>query len=206
EVAAALSGYLEGVQRRLVQAQRQRAVALAREAEQAKRRRVQLALAAALLALLVGGAAFAWWRNDQAQAGRERDARNAEAVAGLLDQAEAALKADEAAKAALALEAAKKRADEGGADEHAERLERRGADLALLRELDEIDLLIWTPGTSQTHGPAAVARRTREALRRFGADPDAASAEDVAARVSASAVGERIVAALDRLLRQGKAA
>ena len=102
EVADGLSAYLNGVQERLQTAQRERAVALAREAEQAKRRKVQLALAAVLVALLLGGGAFAWWRNEQAQAGRERDARNAEAVAALLGQAEDALKARDAAKAAVA--------------------------------------------------------------------------------------------------------
>src|SRR5262249_37857216 len=88
EGAAGLAAYLNGVQERLQAAQRERAVALAREAEQRKRRRVQAALAAAVVALLVGGGAFAWWRDAQTQAGRERDARNAEAVAALLGQAE----------------------------------------------------------------------------------------------------------------------
>src|SRR5262249_32311424 len=62
EVADGLSAYLEGVQDRLQAAQRQRAVALARQAEQAKRRKVQLALAAAVPLLLLGGRALAWWR------------------------------------------------------------------------------------------------------------------------------------------------
>src|SRR5262249_20096298 len=52
-VADGLSAYLNGVQERLQAAQRERAVALAREAEQAKRQKVQLALAAAVLLLLV---------------------------------------------------------------------------------------------------------------------------------------------------------
>jgi hypothetical protein len=67
---------------------------------------VQLALAAALVTLLVGGGAFAFWRNAQAHAGRERDARNAEAVAALLNQCEEALCGGDAAKAQVALEAA----------------------------------------------------------------------------------------------------
>ena len=49
-----------------------------------------------------------------------------------------------------------------------------------------------------------MATRTRDVLRRFGADPDAVSVDDAAARVSASVVRERIVSALDRLLRQEK--
>src|SRR5262249_37763153 len=45
-----------------------------------------------------------------------------------------------------------------------------------------------------------------EALRRFGADPDVTSVDEAAARVSASVVRERIVTALDRLLRQERTA
>jgi tetratricopeptide (TPR) repeat protein len=205
-VADGLSAYLNGVQERLQTAQRERAVALAREAEQRKRRKVQLALAAAVVALLLGGGAFAWWRNAQAQAGRERDARNAEAVAALLGQAEEALKAGDAAKAQVALDAAKQRSAEGGADEEKERLVRLDADLALLRDLDAIDQFRWTWSENQFPDHAVVAKRTREALRRFGADPNAVSADDAAARVSASVVRERIVSALDRLLRQQKTA
>src|SRR5438270_4819075 len=122
EVADGLSSYLNGVQERLQAAERERAVAVVRASEEGKRRKVQLALAAAVVALLLGGGAFAWWRNDQAQAGRERDARNAEAVAALLGQCEEALKAGDAAKAQVALEAARRRSGEGGAQEHADRL------------------------------------------------------------------------------------
>src|SRR5262245_29150703 len=164
EVAEGLSAYLDGVQERLQAAQRQRAVALARQAEQAKRRKVQLALAAAVLLLLVGGGAVAFWRHDQAQAGRQRDARNAEAVAELLGQCEEALRASDAAKAAVALQAARERSAEGGAGEHAERLGRLGADLDLLLALDEVDRFRWTWSESQFPEPTVVAARTRQAL------------------------------------------
>src|SRR5262249_42883838 len=153
--------------------------------------------AAAVALLLLGGGAFALWRHDQAQAGRQRDARNAEAVAALLGQAEEALRASDAAKAAVALDAAQKRSAEGGAQEEAGRLGRLGADVALLRELDAIDRFRWTWTENQFPDRAAVARRTREALREFGADPDAASVDEAAARVSASVVRQRVVAALD---------
>jgi tetratricopeptide (TPR) repeat protein len=198
-VADGLSAYLNGVQERLQTAQRERAVAMAREAEQRKRRKVQLALAAAVVALLLGGGAFAFWRNAQAQAGRERDARNAEAVAALLDQAQEALEAGDAAKAAVALEAAEKRAAEGGAEEQAQRLGRLESDLALLRELDAIDQSRWTVVDGKLPDQSAMATRTREALRRFGVDAEA-SADEAAARLSASVLRQRIVSALDRLL------
>src|SRR5262249_28543037 len=139
-------------------------------------------------------------------ADKARLRRNAEAGGALPAPAEGAPGADEAAKAALALEAAKKQADEGGAAEHAERLERLAADLALLRELDAIDQFRWAPAESKLPDPAAVAARTRGALKRFGADPDAAPADEAAARVSASAGRERGVPALDRLLGHAKRA
>ena len=147
-VADGLSAYLDGVQERLQTAERERAVAMVREAEERKRRKVQLALAASVALLLLGGGAVAWWQNVQAGARRETDlrrqlvdeqraaadnarhARNAEAVAALLGQAEEALKAGDAAKAAVVLEAAKKRSAEGGAENEAKRLGRLDADLA----------------------------------------------------------------------------
>src|SRR5262249_61352477 len=121
-VADCLSAHLDGVQERLRAAERERAAALAREAEQRKRRRVQLALAAALLLLLLGGGAFGWWRNEQAHLAKQRQARDAEAVAALLGQGEEALRAGDAAKAKVALDAARERSAEGGAGEAAARL------------------------------------------------------------------------------------
>jgi eukaryotic-like serine/threonine-protein kinase len=223
-VVDALTAHLDGVQERLQTAERERAVASAREVEERERRKVQLALAASVALLLFGGGGVAWWQNEQASARRETDlrrklvdeqraaadnarlARNAEAVSGLLAQADEALLADDAAKAAVALDAARKRAAEGGAENEADRLKRLDADLALLRDLDAVDKFRWTPVENKLPDAAAVATRTRDVLRRFGADPEATSADDAAARVSASALRARIVSALDRLLRQDKAA
>jgi tetratricopeptide (TPR) repeat protein len=198
-VADGLSEYLDGVQERLQAAQRERAVAVAREAEQRKRQKVQLALAAAVVTLLLGVGAFAWLRIEQVHLARAREDRNADAVDALLRQAEEALRASDAAKAKVTLEAARKRSDEGGAQEQAQRLDRLEADLALLRELDAIDQFYWTSGGNPLAGPAVVATRGRKALRRFGADPDAAPLDEAAARVSASAVRERIVTALHQI-------
>ncbi len=223
-VVDALTAHLDGVQERLQSAERERAVASAREVEERKRRKVQLALAASLALLLFGGGGVAWWQAEQAGARRETDlrrklaneqraaadnarlARNAKAVSGLLAQAEEALRADDAARAAVSLDAARKRSAEGGAVAEAKRLGRLGADLALLGDLDAVDRFRWTPVESKIPDAGAVATRTRDVLRRSGADPDAASAGDLAAWVSASAVRGRIVPALDRLLRPGKAA
>src|SRR5262249_48901398 len=105
---------------------------------------LELALAGALALLLVGGVAVAWWQSEQAGARRETElrrrlederrwaadrarlGRNAEAVDALLGQAEQALKAPDAAQAAVAPDAARKPAGRGGAPAQAARLGRVG--------------------------------------------------------------------------------
>ncbi len=182
-----------------------------------RRNPLQLALAGSIALLLLGGGAVTWWQNTQAAARRETDlrrqladeqraaadnarlGRNAEAVAALLNQCEEALRASDAAKAEVALEAAKRRSAEGGAEPEAPRLRRLDADLTLLRDLDAIDQFRWTWSENTFPDAAVVAVRTRDALKRFGADPDVMSVDDAAARVRASEVRERIVPALDRL-------
>jgi serine/threonine protein kinase/tetratricopeptide (TPR) repeat protein len=185
-----------------------------------RRHPLELALAGMAAVLLAGGVAVGWWQHEQSSARRQTDlrrqledekrlaadgarlGRNAEAVAALLGQCEEALKAGELARAAVALEAARKRSDEGGAENDAGRIGRLDADLALVRELDRIDQFSWVMAHGRFPDPAAVATRTREALARFGADPEAELADDAAARVSASVVLERIVSVLDRELSE----
>src|SRR5205085_2977072 len=114
-----------------------------------------LALAAALGLLLAGGGAFGWYTDRQATQRRaegevrERDERarlgeNAKAVAALLDQCEAALRANRADRAAVALGAAERRAADGGAEELAGRLAHCRADLGLLCGLNDADKFRWT--------------------------------------------------------------
>src|SRR5262249_9936038 len=178
-VADALTAYLDGVQERLQAAQRERAVALAREAEQRKRRKVQLALAATVLVAALGGAVGTSAYLMQAQKARSdqelRDAaeqarhgRNADAVAGLLDQAKEALQTGDATRAGVLLEAADQRAEEGGADDLAGRRARLRADLTVLNVLDEVDTFRWTAVEYTFPDSAAVAARFRAALRGFG--------------------------------------
>ena len=93
-----------------------------RATEHRKRARVQLALAAAVAILLVGGGAVAWWADRQTAGARERLTRNAAAVEALLAQCEDALRNKDATKAEIALEEAQRRAAEGGAADLQERL------------------------------------------------------------------------------------
>jgi tetratricopeptide (TPR) repeat protein len=181
------------------------------QSEQAVERRLANERAAAAVARLEGARQAERAQRELEDARRSADdaarrGRNAEAVAALLGQAEDALRAGDAAKARVALEAAKKRSADSGAEGQAERLERREADLALVQDLDVVDQFRWTVVENRFPDATEVAARTREALRRFGADAEAVSVGEAAARVSGSAAGERIVAALDRLLGQEKTA
>ena len=196
--------YLESVESKLRDTELQRASEAARLVEVRKRLRVTLALALAVLVLFLGGGTLAWWRNQQSQLVRQRDARNAEAVAALLDQCENALRAGDAAKAEVTLEAAKKRSVEGGAGEYSKRLAQYTADLSLLRGLDAVDRYCWTLVDGRMPIASVTAKRTHETLARFGADPNTASVNEVAVRVTNSVVREQLVCALDRLLREEK--
>jgi hypothetical protein len=79
-VAATVAGYLAGVEERARQAEVDRAAAEARTAEQRKRRRVQLVLAATVLLALVGGIVATTWqalRATQAEADALSEANRA---------------------------------------------------------------------------------------------------------------------------------
>ena len=220
ELAAAVGAYLAGVEQRAHDAELDRAaaearaeeeantrrVALEKVAEERKRRKVQAALGLTFTALVALGGAFAWWQDKQAAVQRERLARNAEATTALLGRCEEALRADDAAKAAVALEAAEKRATEGGADELTDRLARCRADLAVARELDAVDQFRWTPVEGKFPDGPAMAERYRAVFGRFGADPGVVPPEEAARRVTGSVVRDRLVAALDRWLGAGRPA
>lgn len=78
--------------------------------------------------------------------------------------------------------------------------------LFLLRDLDAVDQSRWVPVQNKDPDIEAVAVRYREALGRFGADPETVGVETAAARVKGSFVCERLVTALNRLLRAQKSA
>jgi len=117
----------------------------------------------------------------------------------LLDQCKAALRIDRADRATIALEAAERRAAEGGAEELADRLTLYRADLKLLRELNDIDRFRWTWARKFPH-KSAVAARWRAALADYGVTPDESRAREMAAKVNGSLVRERILTALDGCL------
>ena len=199
-----MAGLRAAAEERARRAELDRVRAEAEAREQRKRRRVQLALAAAVGLLL----AFAWYSDRQATQRRteadrrDRDeqarlARNAEALAELVGRCEAALRAGDADRAAAALEQVDRRLPDGGGDAVRDRAERCRADLALLRELDAIDTLRWTPVGNSPGVERVRSARLPAALARHGIAPGGMSAAEAAARVNGSPVRDRLLTALD---------
>src|SRR5262249_3877001 len=134
EVEVALSAYLAGGENRAHLAEVERAAADARATEEAntrreaeaktveerKRRRVQLALAASVGLLLIGGGAVGWWQDRQGTERRAETAsrakNNAAAIADLLGRCEQALRDDDTNRAAVALAEVERRLADGGGE------------------------------------------------------------------------------------------
>jgi hypothetical protein len=147
-------------------AEAERLVAEAVAVERNKRRRVQLALAAAVGLLLVAGGSFAWWQEkarEQRQLEQEareaerarveeahhtetvaRQRQNAAAAQALLDLSKRAMAEHRLGSATEALQEAERRVAEGGAEQLQERLDRVRGELALMQKLDDIDYRNWS--------------------------------------------------------------
>jgi tetratricopeptide (TPR) repeat protein/tRNA A-37 threonylcarbamoyl transferase component Bud32 len=145
--------------------------------------------AAALVALLLGGAGLVWLQRDQARrrAGAEaalEKARELQASARWTD-------------ASAALEHAEERLAGAGPPDLRRQLDSTRRDLALAARLDDLRLL-RAIGPQGTFGDRATSERDYEgAFVEAGPGGPAEAAETVAARVRESAVKEVLVAALD---------
>jgi tetratricopeptide (TPR) repeat protein len=215
EVADGLTAYLDGVQQRLRTAERERAVAVAREAEQRKRRRVQLVLAAAVVLLLAGGGAFAWWQERQASERRatearltgERDAEERNKREQARQSIDADLKlATELRKqykfeeAGAALAQAREMAT-GGAPDRLADVEQAIRELALVVRLDDTRFRKWVwikgEGRAGQFNTRIAAPAYRREFARHGLDLLSLSPAAAARQIAASAVKAELVAALD---------
>ncbi|MDY3556531.1 tetratricopeptide repeat protein [Gemmata sp. JC717] len=217
-VADAVARYRAGVETRLRAAEAERAAAEVKATEQRKRRRVQLALLAAVAFMLLGAAGTGWWLDHKAAERRieaeraerdraaadqrqsEKDARaaadNRRALAADLDRCEAALRNDDAATAALALADVTRREGQPGGEEFGERIARCRADHALLTRLDEVENFAWTPVNGLLPLAADLQTRWAAALAQAGIVPGAPPAE-TARRVNGSLIRDRVLLTLD---------
>ena len=190
-----------------VRAEGERAKAELQAAEQRKRRKVQLALLAAVMLLVTGGGAVAWWQDRLATAQRIEEARlaseqtarethNRDTFLPALERCENALREGDAYIAAIALSEAEPRLREGGTEGFGPRVERCRKDLAMLQELDRIDIDQWTVGGGSSERSAVVAG-WNQAFARFGIIPSATPATEAARQVNNSLIRERLLEVLD---------
>ncbi|MFO0825383.1 MAG: tetratricopeptide repeat protein [Gemmataceae bacterium] len=188
--------------------ERARQAAESRMIEQRKRRRVQVVLAGAIVALagLIG--VGAWWqdrqeakrrfeREVQEQAERERLGKNAVAVEALLLQCDNALRNDDAVRAAVALEQAEKRTSDGGTEHLKDWLIRSRGSLQTLRELDHINDLRWGVVEGKEVDPPSLTSAWQEAFRRLGIIPGRTPIADAVATLKDSPIRERLLGALE---------
>ena len=207
-VADAVAAYRAGVERRLRDAESERAAAEARAAEQRKKRRVQAALAAAIVALVRLGGLGAWWEDRRAAdrrfdeerrhlAERDRLARNAAALDDVLAQCEDRLRQGDADRAEEALGRAEERFAEGGADAAAGHLARLRAELALLRELDRVHDLEWAVIAGERQNPEQLTAAWAELFRRLGFAAGSPPSDETVNRVRTAMVREPLLGALE---------
>lgn len=215
EVAEAVADYRAGVEERLRKAAKERVARQTEVREQYKRRRIQFALVGVIFLLALVGGAFAWWAERQAgrqaaaaqeqqlkeeraaSEARERQQRNTVGVVLLLDQCEGHLKADEVDKAASVLAEIDRRVREGADNSFKPRLDRCRAALALLRELDRLDDVMWTVERDDARGERSAGDQWRDGLTKFQLNPATTPAERVHRTIRESLVRERILGTLD---------
>jgi eukaryotic-like serine/threonine-protein kinase len=199
-VAEEVAGLRAATEERARAAERQRAAAEVKVAEQRKQRRWQAAVAGAgvlILALLGGGA---WWMDHQA-AVRDKDRavaaeRDRQEAAALLAQAEEILAAGNLAAADLALAQAENRIGADSPTDLATLLTTVKRDRDVVRALREIDDLSWAAGYLNVLAPAETVERYRAAFARFGLDLSGAELEVTSAAVQASQVSAALIEGL----------
>jgi tetratricopeptide (TPR) repeat protein len=195
-VAEAMEAYQRGLQERLRQAEVKRAQAEVKTAEERKRRKLTVGLAAAVVAVLLAAALGVWWlegerreRHRQAEQAQEGIEKGLAQVESLRDQARW-----NDARAALELTRNRLRADSTA--ELRQRVEEAGDLLGLVADLDRVrqDRIVIVNGKMNIRNtPAAY----RKAFLDHGFDFLQHDEDDLVRRLRASPVKEALVTALD---------
>ena len=211
-IAEAVRKYDDNLQEKLQRERAEHAAAEARTVEQQKRarverskRRISIGLAAAMMLLLVGGGGAAWWyqRNELANqiAAEIRTRQAREDIVAAMSRA-VELRNNDRYKAAetLLAQARRRLADIPEAGKLAIRLEQADADLAVVRRLDEIRVEKAATANIVTLNEFAYGRdgAFADVFREYGIDIfSQASPDELGELITASAVTESLIAALD---------
>jgi serine/threonine-protein kinase len=193
-VAQAVAAQQAGVQERLRQAELGRAQAQVKAAEERKRRRLTVGLAAALLSLLAGAAAagtwYVWEQQSQTRKNVERS----------LKVAERFLRQNRLAEADGALKQAVSELEEPSPEDWPEdirlRLRQDYQDLDLAGRIDRIRLQRAT-ARDVSSPPLPAAPQYAAALWIYGLDLAGDGVEKVSAQIEGRTIKEQVVAALD---------
>jgi serine/threonine protein kinase len=215
QVATLVADHRAGVEERLRRSETEQAAAEAREAEGRRKRRWQRVAAGVVALLVAGGAAFAWWqdktdRDRKAEVARvegekaANDAvlagRNAEALEVLLREVERALGEGDADRAAVSLAQARKRVEDLGGGEFADRVGRCHRDLDMLRAVDAVDALYYERAQALS-GRVADPELFDQALavfRRYGLIPGVTTPDAAAQIIHRSLIRETLECAIAR--------
>lgn len=196
EIQDILTRYRVHQDERLKSAERERAVAETRLAEQRKRRRVLRLLGVVILLTLIAGTFGLLRFREDALIRKSQIARMNDSFEILLKQARTALMLGETDEASLLLSDAANQTDDSIRPEHLDELKSLESDLALSHELNAIYEYRWTPIDNQLPSLDQTANRIHEGLGKYGLLSDATS---TVARIKASAVREQLIGMLDRL-------
>jgi tetratricopeptide (TPR) repeat protein len=199
-VAEAVTAYQRSVGDRLRQAEMERAQAQVKAAEERKRRKLAVGLAAAILALVVGAAGGGLWlqrqhAERQAEQARQQVERR-QAVAAALEKAAGLQKEARWAEARAVLEQTQQRLGEADEADLRSRVRQALADLNLVGELDTIRV----EASAVVDGKrdyAGADRKYAAAFRAAGLGEAGDDPREVAARVARSSIRAVLVAALD---------
>jgi serine/threonine-protein kinase len=199
-VAESVTGYLHGVQERLRRAEVGRAAALVQAAEERKRRRVQLALAASVLLTLGLAGGGALWAQRQRAAAAVREAAVEADIAAALRAAETCQGQERYDDAHAALSRAEGLLAGGGAA-LSDRVAAARIDLDMLSRLDTIRLQEAAVDVEGHFDAKGAARLYAEAFRDYGIPVGNLEAGQAARWLAGRAIREQLVAALDEWAR-----
>jgi tetratricopeptide (TPR) repeat protein len=206
-VAEAVTAYLDSVAERLRRAEQEWAAAQVKAQEERKRRKLTLALAAAVMGVvLVGGGSAFWLQRQAAEHQAEEAEHRAEAArqkARLRQEVEATLeKVAELRRQArwpearAVLDQAGRRLGPAGPADLRRRLQQAQADVRLVGRLDDARLKLATPVEDQ-FDYAGAERDYERAFQQAGLEPEKGKPRVLAERIRHSAVRGQLVAALD---------
>ena len=141
----------------------------------------------------------------RASAERERVARNVDALADLVGRCEECLRRadpEDADRAAGLLKEVDRRLPDGGGESVADRVARCRTDLAMLKELDRIEIDQSVPRGGRVPEVKDIVARRRAVFVGLGADPVGVPPAEAARRVAQSLLRDRLVDGLDEWLAQ----